>query len=73
MCIAIPGKLIEKIGSVGKVNFNGNLLTVQLGLTNANIGDYVLVHAGCAISVLSKDVADEMIQLFIDLEEVLNG
>ena len=72
MCIAIPGKLIEKIGSVGKVNFNGNLLSVELGLIDAKIGDFVLVHAGCAISVLSKDEAEELIQLFIDLEEVLD-
>lgn len=72
MCIAIPGKLIEKTDSTGKVYFNGNILTVELGLINANIGDFLLVHAGCAISVLSKDEANELIQLFIDLEEVLN-
>ena len=72
MCIAIPGMIIEKNGTVGKVDFSGNLLSVELELINANVGDYVLVHAGCAISVLSKDEAQEMIQLFKDLEEVLN-
>ena len=63
MCIAVPGKLIEMEGSRGKVDVKGNLLTVELGLVDAKPGDYVLIHAGCAISVVTKEDNDELTEL----------
>jgi hydrogenase expression/formation protein HypC len=70
MCIAIPGKLIEADGRVGKVDVNGNILKVELGVVDAKVGDYLLVHAGCAISVLSKDEKEEMDELFELMREM---
>ena len=32
------------------------------------VGQYVLVHAGCAIEVMEKDKAQELIDLFAELE-----
>ena len=46
MCIAIPGKVLEVDGSTAKVDFQGNLVDVTLGLVDAKPGQYVLVHAG---------------------------
>ncbi len=63
MCIAVPGKLIEINGRRGKVDVRGNILTVELGLVDAKLGDYILVHAGCAISVVSKEENDELNEL----------
>ncbi|HYE68919.1 MAG TPA: HypC/HybG/HupF family hydrogenase formation chaperone [Anaerovoracaceae bacterium] len=70
MCIAIPGKIISLESQKAKVDFNGNLVDVNVGLIDAKVGDYVLVHAGCAIEVMSKDKALELIELFHDLEEL---
>lgn len=70
MCIAIPGKIISIDSSRAKVDFNGNVVDVNVGLIDPKVGDYVLVHAGCAIEVMSKDKALELIELFQDLEEL---
>ncbi len=63
MCIAVPGKLIGKEGSQGQVDIRGNLLPVELGLVEAQLGDYLLVHAGCAIAVVNQTEAEELQEL----------
>lgn len=70
MCIAIPGKIISIDSPRAKVDFNGNVVDVNVGLIDPVVGDYVLVHAGCAIEIMSKDKALELIELFQDLEEM---
>ena len=70
MCIAIPGRVTEVNGDMANVDFNGNQVTVNIGLVEPAIGQYVLVHAGCAIEVMEKDKAQEIIDLFADIEEL---
>jgi len=55
MCLAVPGKVLtkEKIGGVevGQVEFGGVTRQVALGFVpEAEVGDYVMVHVGFAIS-----------------------
>ena len=68
MCVAIPGRVIEVEGTTAKVDFNGNSVKVNVGLVEPEVGQYVLVHAGCAIEVMEKEQAQEIIDLFADLE-----
>ena len=68
MCIAIPGKVESIDGNMAKVDFNGNLVNVNTGIIEPDVGQYVLVHAGCAIEVMEKDKAQELIDLFAELE-----
>ena len=68
MCIAIPGKVIEVADGKAKVDFSGNMVTVNTGLVDPKVGQYVRTHAGCAIEVMDKDRAEEMIELFADVE-----
>ena len=70
MCIAIPGKVVEVDGLRAKVDYSGNQVMVNTGLVTPKIGQYVLVHAGCAIEVMEKDKAEELIELFADIEEL---
>ncbi len=70
MCIAIPGKVLEVEGDQASVDFNGNRVSVNTGLVDPKPGQYVLVHAGCAIEVMEKDKAQEIIDLFADIEEL---
>ena len=72
MCIAIPGEVVSIEGNFAEVNFNGNLVKVNIGIIEPNVGDYVLVHAGCAIEVMDRDNARELLSLFDELEETVN-
>lgn len=55
MCLAVPGKVIERHGDDALVDFAGSRVRVSLALTpDASAGDWVLVHAGFAISELDE-------------------
>ena len=68
MCVAIPGKVIEIMENTAKVDFNGNVVNVSTGLIEPEVGQYVLVHAGCAIEVMEYEKAQELLELFADLD-----
>ncbi len=70
MCVAMPGKVLSLDGNTAQVDFKGNLVSVNVGLVPVEVGQYVLVHAGCAIEVMEPDKAQEIIDLFRDLEEM---
>ncbi|HOP99881.1 MAG TPA: HypC/HybG/HupF family hydrogenase formation chaperone [Acetivibrio clariflavus] len=71
MCVAVPGKVIELNGKMGKVDFNGNVVEVNVSLVDVEVGSYVLVHAGYAVEVVKRELAEELSNLFADLEDVL--
>ena len=60
MCIATSGVIIKKRGHKADVSFGGNVIEAEAGLTGCEVGDHVLVHAGCIIQVLSENEAEEM-------------
>jgi hydrogenase expression/formation protein HypC len=70
MCLAIPAKVVSLEEDKAKVDFGeGVLREVNITLVNANIGDYVLVHAGYAIQVLDEKEALETIRLWNEILE----
>ena len=69
MCVAVPGKITELNGDIAKVNIMNNITQVNVKLVDAKIGDYVLIHAGCVLEVMKKDVAEEILCIFSELEE----
>ena len=71
MCVAIPGKVISVEGNRAKADFSGNIVDVNTGLVEPKMGQYVLVHAGCAIEVMEKEKAEEIIELFADLDDII--
>ncbi len=64
MCLAIPGRIISVQGEdsltrIGKVDFGGVLKQASLAcVPEAQVGDYVIVHAGFAISRLDPAEAN---------------
>jgi hydrogenase expression/formation protein HypC len=65
MCLAIPGKIKNIKQDKAQVDFGeGVLREVNIALVNAKIGDYLLVHAGYAIQVLSEEEAQETLNLW---------
>lgn len=71
MCLAIPAKVITQKGEKAKVDFgDGITRDINISLVDVKSGEYVIVHAGFAIEVLSKEDADETLKLW---EELLNS
>lgn len=65
MCLAVPGKLIstqgENLSRMGKVSFGGVLKEVSLAyVPEAQIGDYVIVHVGFALSKVDEAEAERV-------------
>ena len=63
MCIAIPGKVVSIENRQATVDFKGNQVRVNVSLIQPKIGDYVLIHAGCAIQVIDAVEAEEMLEI----------
>lgn len=70
MCLAIPMKIVERNGDTGIVETSGVKKSVFLNLVDAQVGDYVLVHAGVAIGKVDEKEAEETAAL---LKEVIGG
>ncbi len=72
MCLAVPGKVTEIIGTegmlTGKVQFGGITREACLNYTpEVKVGDYVLVHVGFAIGTVDEE---EAIRQYKVLEEM---
>lgn len=67
MCLGIPGKIVEKKGNIAKIDFGGLIREANVSLVNAKVGDYVIVHAGFAISKVNKRDALKTIKLVKEL------
>ena len=68
MCLAIPAKVVNINGDSAQVDFGESVLRdVNVMLVDAKVGDYVLVHAGYAIQVLSEDEARETLRLWNEI------
>lgn len=67
MCLAIPGKILSVDDSIpelkmAKVDFSGIVKDICVQWVNVSIGDYVLAHAGMAISVINAKEAEETLE-----------
>ncbi|MCX5872071.1 MAG: HypC/HybG/HupF family hydrogenase formation chaperone [Deltaproteobacteria bacterium] len=71
MCLAVPMKLTEITGpGVGKVDAGGVKTDVSLAMApHAQLGDYLIIHAGFAIEVLDHEEAMIRLDLFRELAE----
>jgi hydrogenase expression/formation protein HypC len=72
MCLAVPGKVLTLSGTdidrCGRVSFGGAVREVNLSwVPEAQVGDYVMVHVGFAISVVEES---EALQVFKYLEQM---
>ncbi|MEM4267412.1 MAG: HypC/HybG/HupF family hydrogenase formation chaperone [Candidatus Woesearchaeota archaeon] len=69
MCLAIPGKVLEKNGNIAVVDFGGVKKEIMLDFVDAKLGDFVLVHAGFAIQIIEKKSAEEKITFWESIED----
>ena len=75
MCLAIPGKLIavEREADIimGKVDFGGTSRRVCLDhVPEAQLGDYVLVHVGFALSRIDEAEAKRVFEFLEEMDQL---
>ncbi len=72
MCIAVPGRVLSISNGRAKVDFSGNIVEADMRLVDAEAGDYVLVHAGCAIEVMKPSQAQDLAALLEEIGALAN-
>lgn len=77
MCLAIPGKIVSINDSLpemkmARVDFGGVVRNICIQWTDAVVGDYILAHAGMAISVINLEEAAETLRLLEKMAEGLD-
>lgn len=72
MCLAIPGKVIEITDEggvlMGRIDFSGTINTTCLAyVPEVKVGQYVIVHAGFALSVVDEEEARKTFALWNEM------
>lgn len=69
MCLAVPGKIESIEGDNAKIDFGGVTRKANISLVDAEIGDYVIVHAGYAIERLDEEEAQKSLDAWDEVVE----
>jgi hydrogenase expression/formation protein HypC len=71
MCLAIPVKVVEVgAGDTAIVDLGGVRKEISLALlADVQVGDYVILHVGYALSKLDPEEAERTLVLFAELNE----
>ena len=73
MCLAVPAQVIEVNNYSATIDIMGLESNVNIQLIeDLKVGEFVLVHAGCAIQKIDKDYFEELQKIFqsiLDSEE----
>jgi hydrogenase expression/formation protein HypC len=71
MCLAIPVKVVELgAGDTAIVDLGGVRKEISLALlADVQVGDYVILHVGYALSKLDPEEAERTLALFAELNE----
>lgn len=76
MCLGVPGKVIDVYNdplgiAMGKISFSGIVKEVCLAYTpDTQVGEYVIVHAGFAISVVDEQEAMEVFRMLEQMDDL---
>jgi hydrogenase expression/formation protein HypC len=75
MCLAIPGKVVEKEDRegmlIGRVDFGGITREVQLDFVpEVEVGEYVIVHVGFALTRLDAEEAERTLAMLREMGQL---
>lgn len=74
MCVGVPAKVIEKYEYSALVDVMGSQTTVGIiFVPEVNIGEYVIVHAGQAMSIIDEQFAKESVEEWRKLVDARNS
>jgi len=74
MCLAIPGKIVSISGDdpltrMGRVDFGGIIKEASLAcVPDVNVGDYVIVHVGFALSKVDEEEAQKVFEYLNEMD-----
>jgi len=72
MCLAVPARIIRVDGILGTIDLEGVRREVSLILCpEAAVGQYALVHAGFAISVIDEEEARLSLETFDEFRRII--
>jgi len=70
MCLAVPGKVLSIEDNKGVIEIGNMRREVFMHLLpDAKVGDYVLIHAGCAMETIDEEEAKKTLELIKELTE----
>ena len=71
MCLAVPARIVERLANEeALVDAGGVRKRISVALVpEAAVGDYAVVHAGYAISLLDPEEAAKTLELFAAVDE----
>jgi hydrogenase expression/formation protein HypC len=68
MCLAIPARILRIEGNLAIVDMAGVKREADIRMvSNARVGEYVLIHAGFAIEKIEEKDAEETLRLFREI------
>lgn len=76
MCLAIPGKIEsiagdDSLSRTGRINFGGIIKEACLAcVPEAQVGNYVIVHAGFALSRVDEEEAQKIFKYLEQMQEL---
>lgn len=76
MCLGIPGRIVTIVGEdpiyrMGKIDFGGILKEISLAyVPEAQVDDYVIVHAGFALQVMDETEAQKTFEYLREIGEI---
>jgi hydrogenase expression/formation protein HypC len=75
MCLGVPGKIIEIYDKENmkmcQIDFGGVTREACLDfIPEAKVGDYVIIHVGFAITLLSEEEAMETLELLREISDI---
>lgn len=72
MCLAVPGQIVSIEGTNAIVDVMGVTREVSIDLAgDVAVGDYLMVHAGYAIEKMDMEEAQRTIELFRELNAMI--
>jgi len=77
MCLAVPGKILSIDTSVSelkmaKVDFGGVTKSICVQWLDVGVGDYIIAHAGMAISKIDPEEAEQTLDDFETISRSLD-
>jgi hydrogenase expression/formation protein HypC len=79
VCLAVPGRILSLGGEdpttrVGRVDFGGVVKEINLVFVpEAQVGEYVLVHVGFALTVIDESEAVQVFEHLREMGELLDS
>ena len=71
MCQAIPRRVLQVADQRAEVLYDGASIWVAAhGISDLQVGEYVVVYAGQALERLSTDEAEEMLRFYEELDRM---